>query len=227
MKKGINWAVNKLSVALLLIVLSAIVYFNAMGNPFHYDDFHHVVTNQNIWDIKNIPTFFVDVRTFSKDSVSGHYRPLLMATHAINYSVGGVNTVGYHIVNLAFHIGTAFMLFLIVQAMLSSSEQVAGSRKNVGELGNSEQATRSRFKDLPTTCYPLPATSFVAIASALIFALHPFNSEVVNYISTRSSVMSGFFYLLAFYCWVRFREVGNSGSSKQVAGKVAGSSEQV
>ncbi|MBI5756242.1 MAG: tetratricopeptide repeat protein, partial [Nitrospirae bacterium] len=112
-------------------------------------------------------------------------------------------------------------------AMLSSSEQVAGSRKNVGELGNSEQATRSRFKDLPTTCYLLPATSFVALASALIFAVHPFNSEVVNYITARSSVMSAFFYLLAFYGWVRFREVGNSGSSKQVAGKVAGSSEQV
>jgi len=27
----------------------------------------------------------------------------------------------------------------------------------------------------------------------------------VNYITARSSVMSGFFYLLAFYCWVRFR----------------------
>ncbi|MBI5756876.1 MAG: tetratricopeptide repeat protein, partial [Nitrospirae bacterium] len=107
-----------------------------------------------------------------------------------------------------------------------------GSRKNVGELGNSEQATRSRYKDLPTTCNLLPATSFIALASALIFAVHPFNSEVVNYISTRSSVMSGFFYMLAFYCWVRFREVGNSGSSKQVAGSrknvgESGSSKQV
>jgi hypothetical protein len=39
----------------------------------------------------------------------------------------------------------------------------------------------------------------------MIFLVHPLNSEVVNYITARSSVMSGFFYLLAFYCWVRFR----------------------
>ena len=172
---------NKLSVALLLILLLAIVYFNAMGNPFHYDDFHHVVTNQNIWDIKNIPTFFVDARTFSKDSVSGHYRPLLMTTHAINYAVGGGNTVGYHIVNLVFHMGSAFMLFLIVQDMLGSRVETQSQE----------------------TLHPRPF--FIALASALIFAVHPFNSEVVNYISTRSSVMSGFFYLLAFYFWVKYR----------------------
>src|SRR3972149_5112542 len=75
--------------------------------------------------------------------------------------------MGYHVVNLAFHIGSAFLLYLIIKAMLGGF--------------------------------------FISLASALIFAVHPFNSEVVNYITARSSVMSGFFYLLAFYCWVRFR----------------------
>src|SRR4030067_376224 len=46
---------------------------------------------------------------------------------------------------------------------------------------------------------------YIALASALIFAVHPFNSEAVNYITARSSLMSGFFYLLAFYFWVRYR----------------------
>ncbi|HKZ17822.1 MAG TPA: tetratricopeptide repeat protein, partial [Geobacteraceae bacterium] len=36
--------------------------------------------------------------------------------------------------------------------------------------------------------------------------VHPFNSEAVNYTTARSSLMSGFFYLLGFYCWVIFRE---------------------
>src|SRR3972149_10075797 len=75
--------------------------------------------------------------------------------------------MGYHIVNLIFHIGSVFLLYLIIKAMLGGF--------------------------------------YISLASALIFAVHPFNSEVVNYIKARSSVMSGFFYLLAFYCWVRFR----------------------
>src|SRR3990167_535614 len=50
---------------------------------------------------------------------------------------------------------------------------------------------------------------FIALAAGLIFLLHPFNSEVVNYITARSSVMCSFFYLFSFYCWIRFREVTN------------------
>src|SRR3970040_2142661 len=44
-----------------------------------------------------------------------------------------------------------------------------------------------------------------ALASGLIFLVHPFNSEVVNYITARSSVMCTFFYLLAFWVWIRYR----------------------
>lgn len=58
---------------------------------------------------------------------------------------------------------------------------------------------------------------FVAFTAGLIFLVHPFNSEAVNYITARSSVMSGFFYLLGFWCWVKFRE--SAVSSKQLAVK--------
>ena len=56
-------------------------------------------------------------------------------------------------------------------ANLGSSEQVAGSRKNVLELGSSEQAASSSFKDLPATCYPLPATYYVASLFAFLLGL--------------------------------------------------------
>src|SRR3972149_3335809 len=86
--------------------------------------------------------------------------------------------MGYHIVNLIFHIGSVFLLYLIIKAMLGGF--------------------------------------YISLASALIFAVHPFNSEVVNYITARSSVMSGFFYLLAFYCWVKFRSKKIEDRSKKL-----------
>ena len=116
--KEISLINSKLSVIILLIFLLIVTYFNALNNPFHFDDFHHVRDNPAIRDVKNIPYFFIDVSAFSGDSVTGHYRPLLLATHAINYAIGGLNPIGYHIVNLAFHAGAAFLIFLIVQAIL-------------------------------------------------------------------------------------------------------------
>ena len=158
---------HNITVLILLVVLSGIVYRNSLNNGFHFDDYHHIVKNKHIRSLTNIPRLFIDVDTFSFNEDSSHYRPLVLVSHAINYSIGRLNPMGYHIMSLAFHTGTAFLLYLIIRAMLGG-------------------------------CY-------IPLASALIFAVHPFNSEAVNYITARSSVMSGFFYLLAFYCWVKFR----------------------
>ena len=42
--------------------------------------------------------------------------------------------------------------------------------------------------------------------AALIFGLHPINSEAINYISSRSEVLAGFFILLGFWGFLRYRE---------------------
>lgn len=169
---------NNLKVLILFILVSGVVYFNSLNNGFHFDDFHHIVENKDIQDLHNIPIFFIDTNTFSKDDID-HYRPLLLSTYAINYAVGRLNPAGYHIINLLFHAGTAFLIFLILQLTVKHH------------------------------------SFFTAIASGMIFLVHPFNSEVVNYITARSSVMSGFFYLLSFYFWVRYRRA--QGSSEKGA----------
>src|SRR3990170_454830 len=102
MRKKSGWIRNKISIAILLIFFSAIVYSNSLENPFQFDDFHHIRDNLSIRNIKNIPSFFTDAQTFSVNPGRGHSRPLLLVT-------------------LAFHVGSAFLIFLIVQAMLSSS----------------------------------------------------------------------------------------------------------
>ncbi len=51
----------------------------------------------------------------------------------------------------------------------------------------------------------LSSHHLAASLSSLIYGLHPIHTEALNYISARSSLLSGFFYLLAFYSFIQFR----------------------
>lgn len=192
----------------IFILLGLSAYLNSLNNAFQYDDYIYVTYNKSIRTLKNLPQFFINPRLLTSDHHPGHYRPLVLLSYAFNYALGGLNTFGYHLTNLIFHIGTAFLIFLIVKAMLGNSKQLAVS---------SEQ-----LEVKPAYCLPLSANYMAALAAGLIFLVHPFNSEAVNYITARSSVMSGFFYLLGVWCWVKFRsqtlEVRSKMSDEQRKG---------
>ena len=191
--------------------VTAMVYLNALDNGFHYDDEHYIQNNQFLERWENVPAMFTTTRFYSDDQLfTGHYRPLVYVTYAVNKISGGNNPVGYHVVNLIFHIGSAMLLYLIIKAMLGSGVEDRSKKLEVrrGADEGLDEKLEDRSKILGegfSNFLPLTSGFYVAFAAALIFAVHPFNSEVVNYITARSSVMSGFFYLLAFYCWVRYR----------------------
>lgn len=50
---------------------------------------------------------------------------------------------------------------------------------------------------------PRLQSQFAALLAALVFALHPVQTEAVTYISGRSSSLAAGFCLLSLYCWVR------------------------
>ena len=199
MKKSLQ-DYSSVIILLIITIISGVVYFNSLPNPFHFDDEYYVTGNTYIRELSNIKEAFLQPKMLVRYGwPSGHYRPLVFTSYALNYYIGGLNPIGYHLVNLFFHVGSAFLLFLIVQAMLSSldchcerSEAISNQIASGTSPPRNDAAGRTNV--------------IIAFTSALVFAVHPFNSEVVNYITARSSVMSSFFYLLAFYYWIRFRE---------------------
>lgn len=60
--------------------------------------------------------------------------------------------------------------------------------------------------------------SHAALLAALIFALHPVQTEAVTYVSGRSSSLAACFCLLSLYCWVRSEQ---SKHSRRAAGWLA------
>jgi Flp pilus assembly protein TadD len=100
-------------------------------------------------------------------------RPLVNLSLAVNYALGGFSPLGYHVWNLGVHLLNALLLFGIVRRTLEAK-----------------------------TLRPQSARAAVpfAFASALIWTIHPLQTEVVDYVSQRTESMMALFYLLALYC---------------------------
>ncbi len=164
-----------LSALLSVLALSLIAYFNSLPNSFNFDDIQGIVRNPALRNLENVPAYFTDIRT---SSLAGgrDWRPVLQITYALNYAMDGLNATVFRITNLVIHVGAAWLIFLIMAEILKK-------RRNPGAS---------------------PSEPFLlAIIAASLFVVHTVNSEAVNYISTRSSVLAAFFYLLAFYCFLR------------------------
>ena len=103
-------------------------------------------------------------------------RPIVNLSLAINHAWGGTAPWGYHACNLAIHVLAALTLYGIVRRTLARS----GLREQWGE-----------------------SAKWVALAVAVIWTVHPLQTEAVNYISQRCELLMGLFYLLTLYGFIR------------------------
>jgi tetratricopeptide (TPR) repeat protein len=103
-------------------------------------------------------------------------RPMISLTLAVNYALGGTHVGGYHAVNLAIHILAAWTLLGIVRRTFLLP------------------VLRERFGSVA-----LP----LATITALLWALHPLQTESVTYVIQRTEALVGLFYLLTLYCVLR------------------------
>lgn len=101
-------------------------------------------------------------------------RPVLMFSYWLNHRFSGTDPFSYHLVNVAIHCVNTGLVFLILYRLL----MMAG--------------------------WPQQRTRFAAIAGALVFAIHPLQTESVSYVAGRSESLASLFLLLAYavflYC---------------------------
>jgi tetratricopeptide (TPR) repeat protein len=103
-------------------------------------------------------------------------RPIVNLSFAINYAIGGLSVPGYHIGNVAIHLVCALLAFGLVRRTLELP-------RLRGRLGASSMS--------------------VAFAVALLWTVHPLNSEVVDYLTQRTESLMALFYLATLYSSVR------------------------
>src|SRR5437660_3455709 len=110
---------KSIAAGLLALVLLA-AYANHFHNSFHFDDAHTIVNNAAIQSLKNIPRFFTDARTFSSLPSNQSYRPLVSTLLAIDYRIGGLNPLAYHLSIFALFLALIFFIAVVIQRLLDS-----------------------------------------------------------------------------------------------------------
>jgi tetratricopeptide (TPR) repeat protein len=118
----------------------------------------------------------LQVLAASPDAVTTAGRPVVNLSLAINYAIGGLEVEGYHVLNLGIHILAALALFGLVRRTLLVP--ILSARFGAASTG-------------------------LALTVALLWAVHPLQTESVTYIVQRAEAMVGLFYLLTLYCLLR------------------------
>ena len=160
--------------AILVLVAAVLaVYANSLRCPFVFDDHFDIIDNTSIRHLWPL----WDVFLFRSASAVGlQSRPVVNLSFALDYAVGGLNTWPYHVTNLAIHVLAGLALFGVVRRTLMLP------------------SLRDRFGRVSTA---------LALAVALLWALHPLQTESVIYITQRYESMMGLFYLVAVYGFIR------------------------
>jgi tetratricopeptide (TPR) repeat protein len=165
-----------------VIVMAALAaYHNSFFGPFVFDDPTTIVDNPTIRHLGSI----TDVLSPPKDTTAGG-RPLVNLSLAINYALGETDVWGYHAMNLAIHMLAALVLFGVVRRTL------------VLRVARDDSALQAE-------------AAWLGFAVALLWTVHPIQTEAVAYTVQRAESLMGLFYLLTFYCFLRGVE-GSIGS---------------
>ncbi len=123
--------------------------------------------------------WIADLEAFQKNVHIGQYenRPILLWTLAFNNTLNKNKVFGFHLFNLMVHVFVCILIFVII---LETQNRLH------------PPSARGKVPSLPMAFFP-----------ALLFAVHPLNTDSVTYISSRSTVLATFFYLLTLYAGVK------------------------
>jgi tetratricopeptide (TPR) repeat protein len=171
-----KWNTGRIAAA-AIAAAGVAAYANSFSGAFVLDDTPSIVINPTIRHLANLKAILA---TPAGSGLPVDGRPLLNLSLAINYAISGTNVWSYHVVNLAIHILAGLALFGIVRRTL---DRMAG-RLNLGPDG----------------------PRLAALAVALLWVLHPLQTESVTYVVQRAESMMGLFYLLTLYCFIRYTE---------------------
>ena len=164
--------------AAILIGSIALVYANVVRAPIICDD--HVTIDANpsiekLWPLWRGADKSSPLNPSPDTPLAA--RPLVNLSFAIDYHFWEQDATGYHATNIVLHVLSSLLLWALVYRTL-----------RLDFFGN-------RFDRV---------AGVLSFLSALLWALHPLNTESVGYITQRTESMMGLFYLATIYASLRY-----------------------
>ncbi len=148
----------------LLVGAGLLVYANSFTGEFILDDYPEILDSPRVRS-------FPPLRAVLSDPA----RTLVYTSLQVNYALGGLQTWGYHVFNLAIHLLAGLTLFGLLRRTLRREPAESPVHR---------------------------AADVLAFAVALLWLVHPLQTQAVTYVIQRAEALMGFFYLLTLYCLV-------------------------
>jgi hypothetical protein len=108
-------------------------------------------------------------------------RPVVYLSIMLNYQLSGLNVVGWHIFNIGIHIANSLLVYLFLLRTLTMP------------------ALKERYAQ---------KARWMALFGALLFGVHPIQTETVTYIISRSELLATFFYLGTILLFISGAQTG-------------------
>ena len=182
----------------VLIAAGLVAWSNSFAGAFVFDDFSGIVENPSIrrlWPIG-------DALWPRQPDLTVSGRPILNLSLAVSHALSGSQVWGYHAVNLAIHLLAGLTLFGLVRRTLMRSSAVAGR-----DLRTAPQSELAALGDAALHSDAI----LPAFTVALLWLLHPLQTEAVTYVIQRAESLMGLFLLLTLYCFLRSVESSRPG----------------
>jgi protein O-mannosyl-transferase len=166
-----------------LCILLFVIYWGGLRAPFLFDDTGAVLNNPTIRDLWSPAVLFPPT-----DGSTTTGRPIVNLSFALNYAVSGERVWSYHATNVAIHALAALTLMGLVRRT-----PVPATRSRPA-LGASERENAKAFGS---------QGAWSAFFVALLWAVHPLQTESVVCVAQRTESLCGLFYLFTLYAFVR------------------------
>lgn len=147
-----------------------LIYFNPVVKSFSWKTLHDAFTSYD-------PELYI---------------PLTFLSYQLDYFIGGLNPVIFHLDNLVLHTVNAMLVSWLLYLLLG----IEGKKESEGIEG--------KFWSLQSLRSPQSLQS-LALLGGFLFALHPLHTEAVAWASARKDVLSTLFFLLSFIGYMYYR----------------------
>ena len=170
-------------VAVAIVITACLIYIPGLNGPFVFDDRANLIEQPQI---RITELSLENLSRAAQSSGSGPLgRPIAMASFAVNYYFAGLNTFAYKTTNLAIHLMSGLLIYLLTVRLLA----------HVPHLQNHTQAflTQDRRR-------------WLGMAVAAIWLCHPLNVTSVLYIVQRMNSLASLFLLAGLLTYAIGRE---------------------
>ena len=175
--------------------LGLALYGFTLNYPFVFDDRIYVLGNPLLsapdpffqyFDLDEFMDTYLQRMSHADLATSFVLRPIAYLTFHLNYLLGGVSPMGFRFTNILIHIANAILILEILQSIIMHRIGAAGIKLKIA----------------------------IPFLTALLFLVHPLQTQSVTYITQRFTSLAALFYLLGMLLYLKSRTSTDSHCRK-------------